>query len=94
MKLSELTYEYLQSVGMSTAYMNYDCEDALRQVSSAETLDLVKQELSAKYGDVDLIINPKAAWFDQIKIDDEKWQADHESFCKKKAAWCAQYGCD
>ena len=94
MKLSELTYEYLQSVGMSTAHMHYDCGDALRQVNSAESLDRVKQELSAIYGDVNLIINPKADWFDRIKIDDEKWQADHESFCEKKAAWCNKYGCD
>jgi len=88
MKLSELTYDYLQSIGLGRASMHTDASDALRLLYNAEQLERTKQELAAKYGDVDLIITPGAAWFDQIKIDNAKWQADHEDYCRRKGEWC------
>lgn len=94
MKLSELTYGALQSAGLSIAHMHTDNSDAMTRITSREGLDLAKQELASRYGDVEIVIDPSADWFDRIKIVDDKWKADHERFCKDKAAWCAMYGCD
>ena len=93
-KLSELTYAYLQSVGLSRAHIHTDCSDGLQQFSTKDSFDLAKASLMAAYGDVNLIIDPAADWFDQISIDDEKWRADHEAFCREKAAWLKGFCCD
>lgn len=90
MKLSELTYKYLQSIGLPRAHMHTDASDALRELYNAYQTEKAKEELSAKYGDVDLIITPDAVWYERIVIDNEKWREDHEAFCKEKAAWCRQ----
>lgn len=94
MKLSELTYEFLESVGLTRVSMPTDCSDALLSVSNEATLEMAKSELSGRYGDVDIIVNTDAEWFDQIKIDDAKWQADFDRFCKRKAAWCSKNGAE
>lgn len=94
MKLSELTYEYLKSVGLGRTHIHTDCSDAMRLVSGKEQFDRAKDELMARYGDVDLIVTPDAPWFDQIKIDNANWQADFDEYCRKKAIWCFNNGCD
>ena len=94
MKLSELTYEYLQSIGLPNAHMHTDRTDALRSMHNEYHFNQAKQDLMAGYGDVDLIINPEGAWYEKIVIDDAKWRADHEAFCKEKAEFCRKYGCD
>lgn len=88
MKLSELTYDYLKSVGLSKASIHTDNSDAMRSIPNEYQLELAKQELTERYGDVEIVINPDAAWFDQIKIDDAKWQADYADFCRRKGEWC------
>lgn len=94
MKLSELTYDYLLSVGLPKTFMHTDRGDSLRQMGNEFQLEKAKSDLIAAYGDVEISIHPDAYWFDQIKIEDEKWQADHEEYCREKAAWCNKYGCD
>lgn len=88
MKLSELTYDYLVSVGLPKTYMHTDCSDALRQMANESQLEKAKSDLIAAYGDVEISVHPDADWFSQIKIEDEKWQADNEDYCNKKAEWC------
>lgn len=94
MKLSELTYAYLQSIGLSRAHIHTDCSDALREIRNERELEEAKAKLSAAYGDVNLIITPSADWFDRIKIDDAKWQADYDEYCRQKLEWCNRYGAD
>lgn len=94
MKLSELTYAHLQSIGLSRAHIHTDCSDGLRLFESQSQFDKAKEDLLAAYGDVNLIIDPAADWFDRIKIDDAKWQADYDEYCREKAAWCSKYGAD
>lgn len=94
MKISELTYNYLLSVGLPRAAMHTDGSDEMHVLYCEERLEMAKQALMSRYGDVTIIINPDAHWFDQIKIDDEKWREDHERYCEKKAEWCRKYGCD
>ena len=94
MKLSELTYEYLQSIGLGRVHMHTDCSDELRVINCQLAFDDAKKQLFEKYGDVNIIITPDADWFDRIKIDDAKWQSDYEEYCRNKAEWCNQYGCD
>lgn len=90
MKLSELTYEYLCSVGLPRAHMPTDAKDALRSMHNEYHFEKAKADLMAGYGDVNIIVTPDAPWFDQIKIDDAKWRADHDEYCRKKAEWCRQ----
>lgn len=94
MKLSELTYEYLQSIGLQNAHMPTDCSDGLRLMPDECHFNDAKRELMANYGNVDLIINPEGAWYEKIVIDDAKWQADHEAFLKEKAEFCGKYGAE
>lgn len=95
MKISELTYEYLQSVGLSRAHIHTDNSDGLRSFGSEESFEDAKLKLMENYGDVNIIVDPdNEYWFNQIRIDDAKWQADHEDFCRRKAEWCNQNGCD
>lgn len=94
MKLSELTYSYLCSVGLSKTYMPTDATDSLTTISSEDGFERAKAELFEKYGDVTVVVTPDADWFDRIKIDDAKWQEDFDKFCADKAAWCSKYGCD
>ena len=93
-KLSELTYEFLQSVGLSEANMHTDRSDALRHIGGVHSLETAKNQLMEKYGDVDLVITPEAEWYDQIVIDDAKWQEDHDKYCRDKDEWFRKYGCD
>jgi hypothetical protein len=94
MKLSELTYAHLQSIGLSRAHIHTDCSDGLRLFENKSQFDKAKEDLLAAYGDVNLIITPDADWFDRIKIDDAKWQADYDEFCRQKLEWCNRYGAD
>lgn len=94
MKLLELTYEYLQSIGLRNAYMPTDCSDELYSMHNEYHFDVAKSVLMANYGNVNLIINPNADWFDRIRIDDAKWKEDHEAFCRKKGAWCKKNGAE
>lgn len=93
-KLSELTYEFLVSLGLPKASMHTDSSDGLRSLYNAYQTEQAKKELSERYGDVTLIVDPDADWYKQIQIDDAKWKADHVKYCEDKAAWCAKYGCD
>lgn len=92
MKLSELTYEALQSAGLSLAHMHTDSSDAMTVIANQDGLDRARLELASRYGDVEISINPDADWFDRIKIVDQKWREDHEKYCRDKAAWCTKYG--
>ena len=94
MKLSELTYSYLQSVGLGRAYIHTDRTDCLRQFDCKSQFECAKADLMRLYGDVTIEVNPDAIWYDRIKIVDSNWQTDHDGFCRMKAAWCKQYGSD
>lgn len=92
MKVSELTYDYLKSVGLPKTYMHTDRGDSLRQMANEFQLEKAKSDLIAAYGDVEISVHPDAYWFDQIKIEDEKWQADHDEYVRVKQEWCRENG--
>lgn len=94
MKLSELTYDYLQKVNLGRCYMPTDQSDALRLVASEAGLEDVKQKLIEKWGDMEVEVKPDANWFDRVTIKNEAFNAAQEEYCRRKAAWCAKYGCD
>lgn len=94
MKLSELTYEFLESIGLTKAHMRTDHSDSLRCIYNAPQTEDAKKELAEKYGDVNLIIDPDAVWSQQIRIDDAKWQEDFDAYCEAKAEWYRKWGCD
>ena len=74
------------------ASMHTDCSDALYLMASESQLEDAKSDLIAAYGDVEISVHPEADWFDQIKIEDEKWQADHDEYVRVKQEWCRENG--
>ena len=94
MKLSELTYEYLKSVGLCRAHMHTDRTDELRVISGKMTFEIAKKCLYQKYGNVELSIDPAAPWYARIVILDERWKQDHDMYMSKKANWISRNGCD
>lgn len=95
MKLSELKFdEICRTLEDNKFCMHYDASDCLNDIISEKCLDSVRNILMEKYGDVEVSINPGANWWDEVKIEDEKWKSDHDEFNRKKQAWCDKYGCD
>ena len=88
MKLSEVHYPKRDFT------MHYDASDAQRSINSEDALNNVKVKLFKKYGDVEIEIDWSQPWFDQVRITDEKWVADHREYCNRKQEWCDKYGCD
>ncbi len=94
MKLSELTWDVLQSMGLSRVSMNTDRSDAMCSIGSEASLEYAKEKLMSGYGDVLITVDPSAEWYDQIRIDDPKFQAEHQAYLEDKGRWCSRYGCD
>lgn len=94
MKLSELTYDLLKVIGLEDSCMPDDYQDSLRRINSEATLDDIKDKLTSRYGDVNIIVDTTAIWSRQIEIDDAKWKEEFDKYCEEKAAWCARYGSD
>lgn len=88
MKLSEFHYPNRDFT------MHYDASDAQRSINSEDALNNVKVKLFKKYGDVEIEIDWSQPWYDQVRITDEKWVADHREYCRRKQEWCDKYGCD
>lgn len=95
MKLSELKFdEVCKILNKNKFSMHYDESDCSRNIIDEKCLDSVRDMLMEKYGDIEVSINPGAKWWDEVKIEDEKWKTDHDEFNEKKLAWCDKYGCD
>lgn len=94
MKLSELKFEMALKDGQDHFCMHEDESDLLCRINSQEQLDIVRNQLMSKYGDVEISIHLDGFWSDVITIEDAKWREDHKAYCAKKQAWCDKYGCD
>ena len=95
MKLSELTLEMIKAAGHKCIFMHYDESDCERLVNTGWGLAQVKEMLMAKWGDVDITLNPEPCrCHEAFIINDEKWKADHEAYMKWKAEMVAKWGCE
>lgn len=89
MKLSELKLEDVLG-----KHMHENEQDYMVYVGSQEGLDRIKAKLTAKFGDVDIVINPDEDWFNVVKITSQNWIDAFMEFGRIKQAWCDKYGCD
>ena len=95
MTLSELTLEMIKAAGHKAIFMHYDASDCERLVNTDWGLAQVKDMLMAKWGDVDITLNPAGCkCHEAFIINDEKWKADHEAYMKEKAELVARWGCE
>lgn len=95
MKISELTFEGISSkLGKNHFSMHYDASDALMDIYNSFAFERAKKNLMSKFGDVEVTIHPEAEWYDNVRIEDEKWKEASKAYIDEKAAWCAKYGCD
>ena len=91
MKLSELTFEMPLKPGYREFNIHYDASDRQRRVFCPEQLEEVKKQLMEKYGDVEIVVDPYAPWFDVVRITDERWVADHSRYINNMQAICERY---
>ena len=66
--------------------------DSSTVVNSEESLNRWKSGIREKYGNVMITLDNTGgvAWHDQIKINDERFIADKESYSQGKANWLSQ----
>jgi len=95
MKLSELNYDKVCSMlNKNNFSMHYDASDCLRDIYTEKGFEEVKSQIMGRYGDVEISVNPGSYWWNEVKIEDKKWNDDMDVFNKEKQAWCSKYGCD
>lgn len=97
MKLSEMVFDSVKkALGRATYFgMSYKPNDEVAIVFNESCLNYVKEQLMARYGDVEVELHPEERiWFKQVVIKDEKFQKDLDQFNKEKSEWCEKYECD
>ena len=62
-------------------------DDSSRIVRNKEDLEDWKRTTKNRYGNVKIVFNPKAIWYDQVKIKDEEFNKDKEMSIQAKAAF-------
>ena len=95
MKLSELNYDKVCSMLNKKKFcMHYDASDCLRDIYTEKGFEEVKSQIMDRYGNVEMSVNSGSYWWDEVKIEDKKWNEDYDDFDREKQAWCNKYGCD
>ena len=93
LKLSMVTFElllenYPKSYGkkFSNGISMPLADDSMRVINSEDSLNYYRDEITKKYGDVIVELNPEnLLWFDRVKIKDDTFIQDQNKFCEAKA---------
>ena len=64
-----------------------NADDSSRIVRNKEDLEDWKKITRNSYGNVKIVFNPKAIWYDQVKVKDENFIKDKEMSIQAKAAF-------
>lgn len=96
MKISAIKFEIVLKVLGRTDHfgISYTPTDEVAIVYSQSGLDNAREQIMARYGDVEVELHPEAIWSRQVVIKDENFQKDLDKFYKNKSEWCEKYGCD
>lgn len=87
--LSQLTFD--QIAPLFPRDMKYDGVpfplggDTLVRIKNEGRFEDWKKDTMAKYGDVKIQLNPKGAWFEYVKIVDDKFNKDQEQAIQSKS---------
>jgi hypothetical protein len=59
--------------------------DVLRKIKREDDYENWKKDIMAKYGDVQIQLNPKGVWYDYVKIVDDKFSKEKEQSTQSKS---------
>ena len=85
--LDELTFATVRQFFPEGEIAFPNADDSSRIVRNKEDLEDWKRTTKNRYGNVKIVFNPKAIWYDQVKIKDEKFDKAKDSFVKGKQAF-------
>ena len=85
--LDELTFATVRQFFPEGEVAFPNPDDSSRIVRNKEDLEDWKKITRNSYGNVKIVFNPKAIWYDQVKIKDEEFNKDKEMSIQAKAAF-------
>ena len=85
--LDELTFATVRQFFPEGEVAFPNPDDSSRIVRNKEDLEDWKRTTKNRYGNVKIVFNPKAIWYDQVKIKDEEFNKDKEMSIQAKAAF-------
>ena len=85
--LDELTFATVRQFFPEGEVAFPNPDDSSRIVRNKEDLEDWKRTTKNRYGNVKIVFNPKAIWYDQVKIKDEEFNKDKEMCIQAKAAF-------
>ena len=85
--LDELTFDIVRQFFPKGDIAFPNTDDSSRNVSNEKDLEDWKSETKNRFGNIKVFFDPKAVWYDQVKIKDEKFNKDKETSIQGKAAF-------
>ena len=85
--LDELTFATVRQFFPEGEVAFPNPDDSSRIVRNKEDLENWKKTTKNRYGNVKIVFNPKAIWYDQVKVKDEEFNKDKEMSIQAKAAF-------
>ena len=85
--LDELTFATVRQFFPEGEVAFPNPDDSSRIVRNKEDLEDWKKMTRNSYGNVKIVFNPKAIWYDQVKVKDENFIKDKEMSIQAKAAF-------
>ena len=85
--LDELTFATVRQFFPEGEVAFPNPDDSSRIIRNKEDLEDWKRTTKNRYGNVKIVFNPKAIWYDQVKIKDEEFNKDKEMSIQAKAAF-------
>ena len=85
--LDELTFATVRQFFPEGEVAFPNPDDSSRIVRNKEDLEDWKKITRNSYGNVKIVFNPKAIWYDQVKVKDENFIKDKEMSIQAKAAF-------
>ena len=85
--LDELTFAAVRQFFPEGEVAFPNPDDSSRIVRNKEDLEDWKKTTKNRYGNVKIVFNPKAIWYDQVKVKDENFIKDKEMSIQAKAAF-------
>ena len=85
--LDELTFATVRQFFPEGEIAFPNPDDSSRIVRNKEDLEDWKKTTKNRYGNVKIVFNPKAIWYDQVKVKDEEFNKDKEMSIQAKAAF-------
>ena len=90
--LDELTFDIVRQFFPKGDITFPNADDSSRNVFDERDLEEWKAMTRSRFGNVRISFDPNAVWYDQVKIEDEKFNRDKEAYIQNKAAAMDKWG--